>query len=169
MLVQDMPVTVHFHQGTTQLPSHNRLKPIAGSGNQLIISNGKSETKMVDMYNIYEVLQSVRQELSLGLDDPVKYTNGVEKKSKVAKMSVCGSDGNSGYSTPDSETAPVCDRHCFGTHRLQQSDSDETIAEKNVQLAALFRQHLQGLFTVLHQMTDAADLLRKTYVESVGV
>jgi hypothetical protein len=41
-------------------------------------------------------------------------------------------------------------------------------AEKNVQLAALFRQHLQGLFTVLHQMTDAADMLSKAYAESIG-
>ena len=44
-----MPVTVHFHKGTTQLP-RKMQKP-----GQLVISNGKSETQTVDMHNIYEV------------------------------------------------------------------------------------------------------------------
>jgi hypothetical protein len=42
------------------------------------------------------------------------------------------------------------------------------LGDQQQQVAALFRQHLQGLFTVLHQMTDAADLLSKTYLDVVG-
>jgi hypothetical protein len=56
-IFQDMPVTVHFHKGTTALPvAGGRQNSIVGANSKsLVISNGKSETKVVDMYNIYEV------------------------------------------------------------------------------------------------------------------
>lgn len=42
-------------------------------------------------------------------------------------------------------------------------DEDEIVDEKSKKIAAVFRQHLKGLFTVLEQLTEAAECVQHTY------
>jgi hypothetical protein len=168
--LKDMPVTVQFQKGTTQLPTF-----VTGHApHKLVLSNGKTELKEIDMYTMYEVLLTVRQELAMGLEAPsMRQPRTMRKPTSAALVrqadGSCGNSrdtttSNSGRTSPDSQ------------QQLNNAELDIELASNSLnglgdqqqQVAALFRQHLQGLFTVLHQMTDAADLLSKTYLDVVG-
>ena len=59
-----------------------------------------------------------------------------------------------------------------GASFLSTPDEEEdTVQEKDEQceqVAAAFRHHLQGLFSVLHQLTMAADTVKGKYQEELG-
>ncbi|XP_014663939.1 PREDICTED: mid1-interacting protein 1-B-like [Priapulus caudatus] len=46
-------------------------------------------------------------------------------------------------------------------------DEDELVDEQPKKITRVFRQHLNGLFTVLNQLTDAAEILQGRYQEEL--
>lgn len=51
---------------------------------------------------------------------------------------------------------------------ITDEDEDEVMDEQYRKVTTVFRQHLNGLFTVLHQLTDAANFLQGRYQQELG-
>uniref|UniRef100_A0A5S6QXT1 Mid1-interacting protein 1A n=1 Tax=Trichuris muris TaxID=70415 RepID=A0A5S6QXT1_TRIMR len=57
-------------------------------------------------------------------------------------------------------SGPTADRDGLSTEEKEEdNDDDETVRR----LSNAFQQHLQGLFSILHQLTEAANYLTKRY------
>lgn len=93
-----------------------------------------------DLYNYYVMINAIKGEILSG------------NTAKNANTSFLGN----GLSESDGETDSVSD---------DSSDEGTDAARKTAQA---FRHHLQGLFGLLHQLTDTAKFLGDAYEEQIG-
>ncbi|KAI1285931.1 hypothetical protein HDE_11393 [Halotydeus destructor] len=72
--------------------------------------------------------------------------------------------GSTASSSSDQDTDSEVDS--LLTERTDRENSS-IVDEHTLHLAAAFRQHLQGLMTILHQLADSADYLSSRYQEDI--
>jgi hypothetical protein len=152
-------------------------------------NNGKRRKSILkdmattDLYNIYTMLNSLKNELLWGQnkapeddDDRQKYQNPANGSvitsdpSPAVKghcrfpstLSMISTNSTASTSASDSETGNDDDS------RTQSEDNNGQDVDRSVQVAEHFRRHLHGLHYSLLQMTEAAVYVTQRYENDVG-
>jgi hypothetical protein len=111
-----------------------------------------------DLYSFYSMLNSVKNQLlwgpipsgNTGTTTTTSGPHHVRRHSLASQQSFASTD-----SEPESELN-------------SDSDSGVEFDEQTTKIASAFRQHLTGLYQILHQLSDSADFLAHRYQDEVG-
>ncbi|KAJ4430066.1 mid1-interacting protein 1 [Periplaneta americana] len=155
--------------------------PTSGSG-----SNGKRsksnlrDMASTDLYNLYTMVNSVKNELLWGQnitpenDDESQKASSVSSVTSISSSTVKGhvrrpstvsmTSTNSAASISDSES----DSGNENDSGIEAEENNRQESNHSLQVAENFRRHLHGLHHSLRQMTDAAVYLTTRYQNDVG-
>jgi len=103
------------------------------------------EKQNVDLFSCYQMLDTVNAELVNG-PSASESTRAMMKAHKEQMVKQLGGDG---------------------TDQNEEDDEDSEDAEAAQKISSAFRQHLQGLFGILHYLTATAKVLSKKYQDEV--
>lgn len=157
---------------TVMVPS--RLMDMSADNNKISPS-----PQSVDLHAFYTMLNSVKTELLWGMGCGQNLDNN-KKDRRLTTSSSSNSllMANNGSSTT---TTPIASRRMSTVSSLSLSESEtdtescsesdsglESFDDYSSTVARNFRYHLNGLYGVLQQLTDTADILTCKYQEEVG-
>ena len=130
-----------------------------------------------DLHSFYELLNSVKNELLWGghsVDTPSSHlllqrstsssastTSSQLKTTDVHELSLC---------TPPASTSSDSESDAdsmLNDERMQFDSEDDSPTATQSHLSLAFRHHLQGLNSILHQLSDSAEYLSSRYLQEV--
>lgn len=158
---------------TVMVPS--RLMDMSADDN-----NQMSTSPSVDLHAFYTMLNTVKTELIWGLGCGDNVDNN--KKENSRRLTSSSSSNSLLMANGSSNLTPIASSRRMSTVSslsLSESETDtescsesdsglESFEDHSSTVARNFRYHLNGLYSVLQQLTDTADILTCKYQEEVG-
>lgn len=141
--------------------------------------NKISTTPSIDLHAFYTMLNTVKTELIWGMG----CGENLDNNKKDRRLLTTSSSSNSLLMTNagSNTTTPMASRRLSTVSSLSLSESEtdtescsesdsglESFEDHSLTVARNFRYHLNGLYGVLQQLTDTADILTCKYQEEVG-
>ncbi|XP_013780414.1 mid1-interacting protein 1-B-like [Limulus polyphemus] len=152
---------------TVLVPS--RLRDMETDGGNVHQRPPQFMSKM-DLFTFFTALNDIKNELlwgpAIGGTNLSSTVSGTERQHLAATMTRYPSEENPGLSSKSS----VSDSDSQGDSDVDGviNDPDSLTSEaQKTHLATAYRYHLQGLQTILHQLSDSADYLSFRYQEEV--
>lgn len=137
----------------------------------------------LDLHAFYTMLNSVKTELIWGIgSDNLDNSKNKERRTGTTMMMMTPTTNNSTSIIHQQQQQPITATRRLSTVSslsLSESETDtescsesdsglESYDDHSSTVARNFRYHLNGLYGVLQQLTDAADILTCKYQEEVG-
>ncbi|XP_076306283.1 uncharacterized protein LOC143222939 [Tachypleus tridentatus] len=129
-----------------------------------------------DLFSFYSMLHDVKNELLWGPSStPASDTSArmihIRSSSALGLQRPIQSEENNialGSTGSTSDTDSLADSEMDSIGLLAHDQNVRTVGAQTARLASSFRYHLQGLQTILNQLSDSADYLSSRYQEEVG-
>ncbi|XP_013791397.1 mid1-interacting protein 1-B-like [Limulus polyphemus] len=119
-----------------------------------------------DLFSLYLSLHDINNELLWGPSTCVSTSSSSGSETGAIKHTLPSSKGSTELRSGNS----VSDSDSQGDSDLDNITNDPELTKRDAEtkhLANAYRYHLQGLYTILHQLADFADYLSSRYQEEV--